>query len=48
MFMIYIIQNYILNMDTIFFMYEKHANNINIKNYKKHKNRTIDMYNISK
>ena len=29
-------------------MYEKHANNINIKNYKKHKNRTIDMYNLSK
>ena len=29
-------------------MYEKHANNINIKNYKKkkkHKDRTIDVYN---
>ena len=46
--MIYTILYYILNMDTIFFMYEKHANNINIKNYKKHKNRTIDMYNLSK
>jgi len=53
MFMIYIIQNYILNMDTIFLCMKNMQIIILSKNYKKkkkkkkkkHKDRTIDVYN---